>query len=84
MLGSSPEQWKKRDKARGRPRVDALIRCWLALYRSEYIRPFKNMMRRNASAHGGGRPRAVLVARPNGSAWRRSALARFPPCSNRA
>ena len=65
-------------KARDRPRVDALIRFWLVHYRSEYLRHSKNLIRCNASAHGGGRTRAVLVARPNGSAWRMAGMPQLP------
>lgn len=53
------------DKRCGRPRVDASIRFWLPLYGAENIRPLKNLMRRSAAAHGGGRPQRVLVARTN-------------------
>ena len=48
------------------------FRFWLALYGAKYIRLLKSLIRCGASAQGGGRTRAVLVARPNGSAWQTS------------
>ena len=63
-----------RAEGRGRPRVAASSSRRDAVYRATDLQPFSGSRRCKAAAHGGGRPRPVLVARDRVSPDR-SALA---------